>query len=206
MTSQRTKDWNEFAAKVADHIENYTVPQYGDAPNDNVESWSSQDCIAQIQKYAARFGTNQRAGQEELDLMKIAHYSQLAMGKLKQKPFDGDTAIEYLRAGKAVRLAMDKGVVVLAIVGGNSLSRFVNANYGTGDDEVNLPIHDQYLITYNGAGVGLYSVLPFTSHAWVLASEDDVREAISRSARPVEAAYGVSNNTRQKTGVWDAPR
>ena len=40
MTAQRTKDWNEFAAKVADHIENYTVPQYGDAPNDNVESWS----------------------------------------------------------------------------------------------------------------------------------------------------------------------
>ena len=36
MTAQRTKDWNEFAAKMADHIENYTVPQYGDAPNDNV--------------------------------------------------------------------------------------------------------------------------------------------------------------------------
>lgn len=32
MTAQRTKDWNEFATKVADHIENYTVPQYGDAP------------------------------------------------------------------------------------------------------------------------------------------------------------------------------
>lgn len=41
MTAQRTKDWNEFAAKVADHIENYTVPQYGDAPNDNVEAWAS---------------------------------------------------------------------------------------------------------------------------------------------------------------------
>lgn len=61
MTAQRTKDWNEFAAKVADHIENYTVPQYGDAPNDNVESWSAQGCIDQVQKYAARFGTNQRA-------------------------------------------------------------------------------------------------------------------------------------------------
>lgn len=55
MTAQRTKDWNEFATKVADHIENYTVPQYGDAPNDNVESWSAQDCIAQVQKYAARY-------------------------------------------------------------------------------------------------------------------------------------------------------
>lgn len=184
MTAQRTKDWDEFAAKVADHIENYTVPQYGDAPNDNVEAWSAQDCIAQVQKYAARFGNNQRAGQEELDLMKIAHYAQLAMGKMKRKPFDGDTAIEYLRAGKPVRLVMDKDVVVLAIVGGNSLSRFVKTTCGTGDDEVNLPIADQYLITYNGAGVGLYHVLPFSGHAWVLASEADVRYAIARSTQP----------------------
>lgn len=206
MTAQRTKNWNEFAAKVADHIENYTVPQYGDAPNDNVESWSSQDCIAQIQKYAARFGTNQRAGQEKLDLMKIAHYAQLAMGKLKQEPFDDETAIEYLRAGKPVRLVMDKDVVVLAVVGGNSLSRFVNANYGTGDDDVNLPIYDQYLITYNGAGVGLYSVLPFTSPAWVLASEDDVREAIARSTQPKAGIRAASNSTHQESGVWDAAR
>lgn len=96
MTAQRTKDWNEFATKVADHIENYTVPQYGDAPNDNVESWSAQDCIAQVQKYAVRFGKNQRAGQEELDLMKIAHYAQLAMGKLEQvrstQPIEADHA------------------------------------------------------------------------------------------------------------------
>ena len=28
MTAQRAKDWNEFAAKVAAPIENYTVPQY----------------------------------------------------------------------------------------------------------------------------------------------------------------------------------
>lgn len=191
MTAQRTKDWNEFATKVADHIETYTVPQYGDAPNDNVESWSAQDCIAQVQKYAARFGTNQRAGQEELDLMKIAHYAQLAMGKMRQKPFNDETAIEYLRAGKPVRLAGDKDVVVLAIIGGNALSRFVNTNYGTGDDEVNLPITDQYLITYNGAGIGFYPVLPFKGNAWVLASEDDVRYAIARSTQPREGNHAT---------------
>lgn len=184
MTAQRTKDWNEFATKVADHIENYTVPQYGDAPNDNVESWSAQDCIAQVQKYAARFGTNQRAGQEELDLMKIAHYAQLAMGKMKQKPFDGATAIAHLRAGKPVRLVMDKDVVALAVVNNNSLSGFVKTACDIGDDAANLPIYDQYLITYNGAGIGFYPVLPFMGHAWVLASEDDVRYAISRSTQP----------------------
>lgn len=183
MTPKRTNAWNDFAAKVADHITNYTVPQYGDAPNDNVESWSAADCIAQVQKYAARFGTNQRAGQEELDLMKIAHYAQLAHDKLKKKPFNGETAIEYLRAGRPVSLVNDQDVVVLAIVGGNSLSRFVNANYGTGDDEVNLPIADQYLITYPRAGVGLYPVLPFMRQAWMFASEDAVRNAINRSVQ-----------------------
>lgn len=188
MTAQRTKDWNEFAAKVADHIENYTVPQYGDAPNDNVEAWSAQDCIAQVQKYAARFGNNQRTGQEELDLMKIAHYAQLALGKLKQKPFDDETAIEYLRAGKAVRSALDKNIIVLAIIGGNALSRFVNANYGTGDDEVNLPIPNQYLCLFPTERVGFSYSLPVTMAGWVLATEDEINTALARSTLPVEAA------------------
>lgn len=182
MTAQRTKDWNEFAEKVADHIENYTVPQYGDAPNDNVESWSAQDCIAQVQKYAARFGTNQRAGQEELDLMKIAHYAQLAAGKMKQVPFSGETAVEYLRAGKAVRRANSMDVVVLAIIGGNAMSRFVNSNYGTGEDEVNLPIPNQFLLSRPYGGVGFDSMMPSAFSGWVLASDDEVLEIINRNS------------------------
>nr|DAK17428.1 MAG TPA: hypothetical protein [Caudoviricetes sp.] len=189
MTAQRTKDWNEFAAKVADHIENYTVPQYGDAPNDNVEVWSAQDCIAQIQKYAARFGNNQRTGQEELDLMKIAHYAQLAMGKMTQGPFDRDTAIEYLQAGKAVRRVNSMDVVVLAVIGGNALSRFVNANYGTGDDEVNLPIPNQFLLSRPSGGVGFDSMLPSAFEGWVLASDDEVREIILRNTQQVEVHH-----------------
>lgn len=189
MTAQRTKDWNEFASKVADHIENYTVPQYGDAPNDNVESWSAQDCIAQIQKYAARFGTNQRTGQEELDLMKIAHYAQLSMDKLQQKPFDDETAIEYLRAGKAVRWASNTNMVILSIIGGNSLSRFINANYGTGDDEVNLPIADQYLVAYADSGVELSIYLPTSLGEWVLATEDEVRAVLSSGSKRLGARH-----------------
>ena len=186
MTAQRTKDWNEFAAKVADHIENYTVPQYGDAPNDNVESWSAQDCIAQVQKYAARFGNNQRTGQEELDLMKIAHYAQLAMGKLKQKPFCDAVAIEHLLAGKPVRSALDRNIIVLAIIDGNALSRFVNTNYGTGDDEVNLPIPNQYLVLFPNERVGFSYSLPVTMAGWLLATEDEIRAALARSGQPVE--------------------
>lgn len=189
MTAQRTKDWNEFAAKVADHIENYTVPQYGDAPNDNVESWSAQDCIAQVQKYAARFGTNQRAGQEELDLMKIAHYAQLAMGKMKQKPFNDETAIEYLQAGNPVRWVSNTNMVVLAVIGGNALSRFINTNYGTGEDEVNMPIANQYLVAYADSGVELSVYLPTSLGEWVLATEDEVRAVLSSGSKRLGARH-----------------
>lgn len=190
MTAQRTKDWNEFATKVADHIENYTVPQYGDAPNDNVEAWSAQDCIAQVQKYAARFGTNQRVGQEQLDLMKIAHYAQLANAKLEQKPFGNETAIEYLQAGKAVRLPYSRLLVVLSIIGGNALSRFINRNYGTGEDEVNLLIPDQYLCVFPSGNVSFTYSMPFSSSGWVLASEDEVRAALSRNIQPEQVQHG----------------
>lgn len=190
MTAQRTKDWNEFATKVADHIENYTVPQYGDAPNDNVEAWSAQDCIAQVQKYAARFGTNQRVGQEQLDLMKIAHYAQLANAKLEQKPFGNETAIEYLQAGKAVRLPYSRSLVVLSIIGGNALSRFINRNYGTGEDEVNLPIPDQYLCVFPSGNVSFTYSMPFSSSGWVLASEDEVRAALSRNIQLEQVQHG----------------
>lgn len=189
MTAQRTKDWNEFAAKVADHIENYTVPQYGDAPNDNVEAWSAQDCIAQVQKYAARFGNNQRTGQEELDLMKIAHYAQLAMGKLKQKPFDDETAIEYLRAGKAVRRVNDMDVAVLAVIDGNVLSRVVAAICDIEGDEAKLPIPDQFLLSRPSGGVGLDSLFPSAFSGWVIATEDEVREIIRRNAKQVDLCH-----------------
>ena len=189
MTAQRTKDWNEFATKVADHIENYTVPQYGDAPNDNVEAWSAQDCIAQVQKYAARFGNNQRTGQEELDLMKIAHYAQLAMGKMKQKPFDNETAIEYLQAGKPVRTTGERPLFVLAIVGGTALSRFISNTYGISDGDFILPIPDQYLCIFPSGGVGFSYALPMSFTGWLPASDEDVHEALFLSPQPVEANH-----------------
>jgi len=77
----RTAEWLEFAYKVADHIENYTIPQYSDKPNDQAEGWSVEHCIEQVKKYANRFGKNQRPGQEMLDFMKGCHYLQLAATK-----------------------------------------------------------------------------------------------------------------------------
>lgn len=82
--SIRGQQFELFANQVIKHIETYTVPQYGDYPNDQVEEWTPELCIAQIGKYSARFGKNSREGQELLDLIKIAHYAQIAYSKMKK--------------------------------------------------------------------------------------------------------------------------
>ena len=80
--SKRGQAWTKFAEEVVNHIENYTVPQYGDEPDDNVEEWDSYDCIKQVVKYLNRVKTCQRPGEEKRDLMKMAHYIQLAHQKM----------------------------------------------------------------------------------------------------------------------------
>ena len=80
--SCRGLEWLSFSDSVFEHVENYTVPQYGDVGEDNVTEWSAEDCVKQIEKYQKRFGKNSRPGQEKLDLLKIAHYACLAASKL----------------------------------------------------------------------------------------------------------------------------
>lgn len=75
--SERGKHWLVFAGLVLQHIEEYTVPQYGDFPNDSVSNWTPEECMSSIKRYVARFGRNSRAGQDELDLFKIAHFAQI---------------------------------------------------------------------------------------------------------------------------------
>lgn len=81
--SKRGSEWREFSAMVLHHVENYTVAQYGDAGDDQVTNYTAEDCVKAIGKYASRFGTNQREGQDTLDLLKIAHYACLALSKSK---------------------------------------------------------------------------------------------------------------------------
>lgn len=80
--SQRGSDWIAFAAEVLTHIEEYTVPQYGDAGEDNASDYTATDMLGQIKKYSARHGRNARAGQDRLDAMKMAHYAQMLAYKL----------------------------------------------------------------------------------------------------------------------------
>lgn len=73
--SNRGKEWSAFSDIVGQHIEGYTVPQYGDAPNDQASGFSEQDIAANIRRYVNRLETGARGPVEaQRDLLKIAHY------------------------------------------------------------------------------------------------------------------------------------
>ncbi len=85
--SRRGAEWDLFAALVAAHIESYTVPQYGDKPDDQVEQWTPEDCMKTIKRYTDRHGKNRRGPAEDLrDALKIAHYACLAYSKMVDRP------------------------------------------------------------------------------------------------------------------------
>ncbi len=76
--SKRGENWSGFADRVRDHIDNYTVAQYGDEGEDLATHYTAEDCIKQAKKYLERFGKNARPGQERRDMMKAVHYIQMA--------------------------------------------------------------------------------------------------------------------------------
>jgi hypothetical protein len=80
--SNRGQEWKLFSEMVLEHIEKYSVPQYGDMPGDQASNWTPKDCVTAIAKYCSRFGCNSRDGQEKLDLMKMAHYACVAHSKM----------------------------------------------------------------------------------------------------------------------------
>ena len=83
-SSMREHMWVIFATVVGSHLREYAVPQYGDAPDDQLYAWNADQCIKQIGKYMARMDSNARGEQEKLtDLLKIAHYASVAWMKLR---------------------------------------------------------------------------------------------------------------------------
>ena len=82
--SKRADDFKAFALIVTSHIENYTVSQYGDTPNDPVEEWTPAQCMDSVKRYANRIDSNRRGHLESLrDMAKVAHFACLAFNKLK---------------------------------------------------------------------------------------------------------------------------
>ena len=82
LTSNRARMWSIFAEEVGSHIENYTVKQYGDLPEDPATGWTEEDLKKQMQKYLNRMDSNERGDMERnRDLFKIAHYCQMIWSK-----------------------------------------------------------------------------------------------------------------------------
>lgn len=82
VSTARGAEFLKFASKVLAHVEHYTVPQYGDAPDDPISEWTAEDCVRAIQKRTNRFKRQAREGQDKLDLLKIAHEACVAYNKL----------------------------------------------------------------------------------------------------------------------------
>ena len=69
--------WQEFADAVEAHIRDYTIPQYGDYPDDQMSTFTDEDILTSIQRYENRRGKGARGIEEEMrDCLKIAHYRQ----------------------------------------------------------------------------------------------------------------------------------
>jgi hypothetical protein len=82
---KRLDEWKAFAEEVESHISHYTQMQYGDAGSekDQIDKLTPEDCVKHIRKYLARLGSNARGQGEQLrDMLKIAHYAQIAHTKM----------------------------------------------------------------------------------------------------------------------------
>lgn len=79
--SKRAEEWIRFSNEVLAHIENYTVPQYGDYPDDQMTEWTIPECFKAVTKRVARYGRNSREGQQNLDFKKMAHEVCIAWAK-----------------------------------------------------------------------------------------------------------------------------
>jgi len=93
--SERERQWIEFSERVLKHLREYTVPQYGDVGEDEITNYTVKDCVKQVEKYAKRYGSQSREGQQELDFIKIAHYAQCSWDKFihKKEHFDEEYEI-----------------------------------------------------------------------------------------------------------------
>ena len=84
--SKRLKEWQAFSDLVECHIEEYTVPQYGDAPKDQLSEFSEQDIITNMKRYLNRMTTNARGFEEsQRDLLKLAHYAAVLYMKRERE-------------------------------------------------------------------------------------------------------------------------
>jgi len=81
--SKRALQWMNFAVEVFRHVEDYTVPQYGDMPDDQADLFTIQEIQMNLKRYINRIGSNSRGTGEAIrDCYKIAHYACLLLARI----------------------------------------------------------------------------------------------------------------------------
>ena len=91
--SNRGQHWQKFCPAMLDHIENYTVKQYGDYPHDQLTDFSDEEIVSSMKRYLNRAGRGQRGLAEEArDMLKLAHYASVRYARLaaKEKEVNND--------------------------------------------------------------------------------------------------------------------
>jgi hypothetical protein len=78
----RLSEFEDFVTVVKHHIKTYTIPQYGDYPNDQMTTASIFDIKMNLLRYVNRIGSNSRGKNEAIrDTYKFAHYAAILWGK-----------------------------------------------------------------------------------------------------------------------------
>jgi hypothetical protein len=87
MAYDRLEHWLSFSEQVFEHIQDYTLTQYGSPEGtEQIENFTVETCFQNMIRYINRRNSNVRGNKEKLrDLFKIAHYSQFIYDKLKKE-------------------------------------------------------------------------------------------------------------------------
>jgi len=80
-TTKRGLEVLEIMERLINHVDNYTVPAYGDKGEDFATTMSEQQIYDQIAKYERRRGRYVRPDQEHTDPLKVIHYYIILLGK-----------------------------------------------------------------------------------------------------------------------------
>lgn len=85
----RLQEWWNFSDDVEEHIQEYTIPQYGDYPQDQLTTTTNECIVHDMKRYLNRFGKGQRGIKEAMrDMLKVAQYAGVLYNRLQQEQGD----------------------------------------------------------------------------------------------------------------------
>lgn len=89
--SNRGNQWLDFSGDVFNHVEEYTVKQYGDMPHDMASNFTLSDVKTQLMRYVNRIGDGARGKTEAVrDALKISHYGCMIHALLQKQENETD--------------------------------------------------------------------------------------------------------------------